>query len=611
MARDWSSVSAKGKRAQNSSQVPSGGRHGLGVAHFSQRGDADQFTRHVADALLHLGFAGLPAGAAQLVQRRALMLAAVARQDFDVLDRQEQLLVAVVDQAQAVVRRAGDVQRGEAVVAADAVFLVHDEVALGDFGGLGDELVGALAAARRAGDAFAQQVLLADQGDAIGDEAAFNAEHDQGDGAGGLPANRGIVVFRDGVLEAVLAQQVGQSFARAAGPGGDDDAAAFGGPAFGLAAKLVEDVDAGPGGGQSATRLGEDRARTAAAIDAAGAIGFGEGGEGQQRAERQHLIPVVAAEIQHRRRNRPIRRLAVARDRFAGLGVVGDHLQPRFQHLVGLVIQADRGVGQIVEQVFHRRMEQRHPVLHARVAAARRRSTDRSGPWPRPGRTGRASRCGSGRSNSLPSGTSETGRRDRRFPLAGAALGRLGSKTRINSMVSPNRSRRTGSGSPDGKDVDDAAAHGVFAGLHHRAGAAVAVGLEEFGQLFRLHLAVDGQVHAGAGEGGARRDALHQGVDGGQDDARAGGLFQQPRQSGDALGDQGGVRRHAVVGQAVPGGEAQDLGFRHDEGQRLGQPGHAGVVAGDVQDMPACSRRRWASRKASQPSGAPQTLIRA
>ena len=42
--------------------------------------------------------------------------------------------------------------------------LVHNEVAFGDFRGLGDDLVGALAAARRAGDALAEQVLLRDDG---------------------------------------------------------------------------------------------------------------------------------------------------------------------------------------------------------------------------------------------------------------------------------------------------------------------------------------------------------------------------------------------------------------------------------------------------------------
>ena len=114
MARDWSSVSANGKRAQNSSQVPSGGTIVSASRILRVGGDADQLARHVADAALHPRLAGLPGGAAQLVQRHALLLAAVARQDLDVLDRQEQLLVAVVDQPQAVVRRAGDVSASPA-----------------------------------------------------------------------------------------------------------------------------------------------------------------------------------------------------------------------------------------------------------------------------------------------------------------------------------------------------------------------------------------------------------------------------------------------------------------------------------------------------------------
>ena len=108
------------------------------------------------------GLARLPAGAAELVERDARALGAEARQQLDVLDRQEELVAAVVDQPKAVMRRAVDLEGLEAVIAADAVVLVHDQVALGDFGGVGDELVGALAAARRAGDALAEQVLLAD-----------------------------------------------------------------------------------------------------------------------------------------------------------------------------------------------------------------------------------------------------------------------------------------------------------------------------------------------------------------------------------------------------------------------------------------------------------------
>ena len=126
-------------------------RHDRGVADLARRGDADELVRHVADALLHPRLARLPGDAAQLVQRHALRLAAEARQHLDVLDRQEQFFVAVVDQPQAVMRRTGDRQRLQPVVAADAVFLVHHQVALGDLRRLRDELVGALAPARRVG----------------------------------------------------------------------------------------------------------------------------------------------------------------------------------------------------------------------------------------------------------------------------------------------------------------------------------------------------------------------------------------------------------------------------------------------------------------------------
>ncbi len=179
MARDWSSVSAKGKRAQNSSQLPSAGRHGLGLLHPARGGDADELARHVADALLGARLARLPARAAELVERDAGALAAEAREHLDVLDRQEELVVAVIEQAQAVMRRAADGERDEPVIAADAVILVHDQIAFGDFRGLGDELVRALAPARRAGDALAEQVLLADDRDVLGDEAAFEAERDE------------------------------------------------------------------------------------------------------------------------------------------------------------------------------------------------------------------------------------------------------------------------------------------------------------------------------------------------------------------------------------------------------------------------------------------------
>ena len=264
--------------------------------------------------------------------------------------------------------------------------------------------------------------------------------------------------------------------------------------------------------------------------------------------------------------------------------MVGDHLQPRGQHLVRLVIQADRGARQIVEQRLHPFVEQRHPVLHARMSAAvRDRQIDRI--------------LGRRLAEDVPPARAEAGDRirvERHFghrpqgqalPAIGAALGAgiedADRFDRVAEQVEPHRIGLAG-----GEDVDDAAAHGVFARLHHRAGAAIAVGFQEARQLLRLHRAVGAQFEAGAGERGARRHALHQGVHRGQHDARTGWLLQQARQRGDALRHQRGIGRHAVVGQAVPGGEAQDLRLRHHEGQRLGQPRHARVVARDVQDGP-------------------------
>ncbi len=80
-------------------------RQAGGVAHPARGGGADQLARHVLDALLHARLAVLPRRTAQLVQRGAA-LGAEAAQHLDVLDRQEQLVVAVVQQPQAVVRRA-------------------------------------------------------------------------------------------------------------------------------------------------------------------------------------------------------------------------------------------------------------------------------------------------------------------------------------------------------------------------------------------------------------------------------------------------------------------------------------------------------------------------
>ena len=75
----------------------------------------------------------------------ALAVAAVAGQDVDILDRHVELVAAGIFQRDAVVRRLADLDRGQPLVAADAMVGMDDEVARGERRQLGKEGVGALA----------------------------------------------------------------------------------------------------------------------------------------------------------------------------------------------------------------------------------------------------------------------------------------------------------------------------------------------------------------------------------------------------------------------------------------------------------------------------------
>ena len=335
-------------------------------------------------------------------------------------------------------------------------------------------------------------------------------------------------------------------------------------------------------GARTAAALEEHRSRAAAAIDADRAVRPGERREREQRSLGQHRIPVGLVEIQPIRRQRPIGNLAVTWHQAARGVVVLDHLQPRRQHLVCLVVQADRGARQIVEQSLHPIMEQRHPVLHAGMSSALRdREVDRIlgrrlAEHVAPARAEAGDRIGVERHlRHRPKGQA--------LSAIGAALGGgIEDADRLDGVaeqVEPHRIGLTG-----GKDVDDAAAHGVFARLHDRAGAAIAAGFQEARELLGLHGAVGAQLKAGTAKRGPRRHALHQRVHRGQHDARTGRLLQQARQRGDALRHQCRIGRHAVVREAVPGGEAQHFRFRRDEGQRLRQPRHSRVVARYMED---------------------------
>ncbi len=117
-------------------------------------GDLDQFAGDLADAVLEFGLAGLPAAAAEPVQFDMGVVGAIARQQFDILDRQKQFCFGGIVQFKTIMRRAGDLKRLQADEAADAMLDMNHEVAGGQTRDLGDEIIelaAALCAAAPAG----------------------------------------------------------------------------------------------------------------------------------------------------------------------------------------------------------------------------------------------------------------------------------------------------------------------------------------------------------------------------------------------------------------------------------------------------------------------------
>ena len=192
-------------------------RRGLGHA---LGGDADELAGHLAHALLQPRLARLPPGPAELVELARLR--AVARQKLQVLDRQEQPVAAGVVDLEAVVRRAGRLDRLQADEAADAVVDVDDEIARRQRRGFGEHVLGAALALDAPDQPVAENVLLADDREIRRLEALLERDHRQRQRAGA----RRLRLMEGGDelqrFQPVLGEHVAQPFARAVAPAGDD-----------------------------------------------------------------------------------------------------------------------------------------------------------------------------------------------------------------------------------------------------------------------------------------------------------------------------------------------------------------------------------------------------
>ena len=140
-------------------------------------GDLDQFAGDLADAVLHPRLARLPGAGAEPVEFDVGAFRAVARQEFDILDRQEQLVAAGVMDFEAIVRRAGGLDGAKPCETANAVIDVDDQIARREARHFGNEVFRPLALPAGAHQPFAEDIFFGDQRDIGGLEAGIDAEH--------------------------------------------------------------------------------------------------------------------------------------------------------------------------------------------------------------------------------------------------------------------------------------------------------------------------------------------------------------------------------------------------------------------------------------------------
>ena len=204
-------------------------------------GDADQLAGHFAHALLQPRLARLPAGRAEPVE--LALLRAIARQQLEILNRQEQPVAAGVVNFEAIMRRAGRFDRLQPDEATDAVVDMDDEIARAQRRGFGEHVLGAALALGYAHQSVAEHVLLADDRQILGLEAALERDHRQRQRASPRALSlrpRGDELLR---LQAVLGQDMAQALARAVAPAGDDDLQAALAQSSDVAHGGVEDID--------------------------------------------------------------------------------------------------------------------------------------------------------------------------------------------------------------------------------------------------------------------------------------------------------------------------------------------------------------------------------
>ena len=317
-----------------------------------------------------------------------------------------------------------------------------------------------------------------------------------------------------------------------------------------------------------------------------------EGRAVHDRAVRKQPRPFVRVEKERRGRDRVIGHIRDRRGRRVRARV--EEIRNRLEAVVArfhpAMVEQDRALRHVVEERLQSIVEQRQPVLDTGIAA---RGGDRLVERVVPGH---------GAERASVSGAEARDRLRRQQHLAdrrkGEGARRLVAPLRqrvepahglddVAKEIEPHRALGVG-----GEDIHDAAAHGVIAGLHHRAGADEPVALQVAEQRLGIERGAGFERQGRVGQHRAWRHPLEGGVDGGEHDLgsrRA--IAQQPDETGEPPARDIGARRDPVVRQAIPGRNGDLSAVRIEESQHRGKTREPGVVAGDVKHR-RCLRLR-------------------
>ncbi len=145
--------------------------------------------------------------------------------------------------------------------------------------------------------------------------------------------------------------------------------------------------------------------------------------------------------------------------------------------------------------------------------------------------------------------------------------------------------------------IDDRPAHRIFARVVNRVAPLIAIGLKQFGEPVAVDRHAFLQHPRELADAEWRQHALGGGVDGRDQHLRAGQRLLQRVERRHPLGHHPQRRTGAVVGQAVPGREADHLHLGREGGDGVGQRPHRRFVGSDDHQAATRTRAKGGARK--------------